>query len=218
MEKTKHSGQSGRMAAVFSVAAVLFSWHAGGGFATGNQANQYFLVSGKLGLISALLALLLLTMSVRQAIGMYNSRGLGSYKELLETLYHPLDKLELVFEIYYYIMVLMCVSSCIAGAATLLGDALGVSYGLGIVLIGALLLVLSMFGAGVLRSESSHFNLCRHDLHCRHRKKIGCDCGGSPRTGRHGNASGSNLPLVPVRGIPVLVDPDDDRLRYGAEK
>ena len=38
MEKTKHSGQSGRMAAVFSVAAVLFSWHAGGGFATGNQA------------------------------------------------------------------------------------------------------------------------------------------------------------------------------------
>ena len=97
MEKTKHSGQSGRMAAVFSVAAVLFSWHAGGGFATGNQANQYFLVSGKLGLVSALLALLLLTMTVRQAIVMYNSRRLGSYKELLETLYHPLDKLELVF-------------------------------------------------------------------------------------------------------------------------
>ena len=88
------------MAAVFSVAAVLFSWHAGGGFATGNQANQYFLVSGKLGLVSALLALLLLTMTVRQAIVMYNSRRLGSYKELLETLYHPLDKLELVFEIY----------------------------------------------------------------------------------------------------------------------
>ena len=159
MEKTKHSGQSGRMAAVFSVAAVLFSWHAGGGFATGNQANQYFLVSGKLGLVSALLALLLLTMTVRQAIVMYNSRGLGSYKELLETLYHPLDKLELVFEIYYYIMVLMCVSSCIAGAATLLGDALGVSYGLGIVLIGALLLVLSMFGAGVLRKVSSVLSL-----------------------------------------------------------
>ena len=147
------------MAAVFSVAAVLFSWHAGGGFATGNQANQYFLVSGKLGLVSALLALLLLTMTVRQAIVMYNSRRLGSYKELLETLYHPLDKLELVFEIYYYIMVLMCVSSCIAGAATLLGDALGVSYGLGIVLIGALLLVLSMFGAGVLRKVSSVLSL-----------------------------------------------------------
>mgnify|MGYP007082570626 CR=1 FL=1 len=205
------------MAAVFSVAAVLFSWHAGGGFATGNQANQYFLVSGKLGLVSALLALLLLTMTVRQAIVMYNSRRLGSYKELLETLYHPLDKLELVFEIYYYIMVLMCVSSCIAGAATLLGDALGVSYGLGIVLIGALLLVLSMFGAGVLRKVSSVLSLLIL-IHCRHRKKIGCDCGGPPRTGRHGNASGSNLPLVPVRGLPVLVDPDDDRLRYGAEK
>ncbi len=54
-------------------------------------------------------------------------------------------------------MVLMCVSSCIAGAATLLGDALGVSYGLGIVLIGALLLVLSMFGAGVLRKRYRPF-------------------------------------------------------------
>ena len=159
MEKQKQAKTSGRFATIFSVAAVLFSWHAGGGFATGNQANQYFIVSGRMGLVSALLALLLLTLTVRQAIVMYNSRRLGSYKELLETLYHPLDKLELVFEIYYYIMVLMCVSSCIAGAATLLSDALGVAYGLGIVLIGALLLVLSMFGAGALRKVSSALSL-----------------------------------------------------------
>ena len=31
----------GKMA-IFSVGAVLFSAHAGGGFATGNQANTYY--------------------------------------------------------------------------------------------------------------------------------------------------------------------------------
>ena len=33
-------------AAAFSVAAVLFSSHAGGGFATGNQANTYYVGLG----------------------------------------------------------------------------------------------------------------------------------------------------------------------------
>ena len=32
--------------AIFSVGAVLFSAHAGGGFATGNQANTYYVGIG----------------------------------------------------------------------------------------------------------------------------------------------------------------------------
>ena len=35
-----------RYLAMLSVASVLFGWHAGGGFATGNQANQFFVISG----------------------------------------------------------------------------------------------------------------------------------------------------------------------------
>ena len=35
----------------FSVGAVLFSAHAGGGFATGNQANTYYVGLGWLSLI-----------------------------------------------------------------------------------------------------------------------------------------------------------------------
>ena len=144
-----------RRFAIFSVASVLFGWHAGGGFATGNQANQYYISSGWLGVPSALLALLLLTLTIRQAIVMYEQRGLGSCKELIETLYHPLDKLEILFEIYYYLMVLMSVGTCIAGAGTLLVDALGLPYLLSVVLIGLILLVLTMFGADVVRRVSS---------------------------------------------------------------
>lgn len=145
----------GALFAMFSVASVLFGWHAGGGFATGNQANQFYVVSGWLGPLSALLAILLLTLTVRQAMVMYNQRGLRSYRQLFETLYHPLDKLEWAFELYYYIMVLMATSSSIAGAATLLVDAAGMPYLLAIVVIGALLLLLTMFGAGLVRKASS---------------------------------------------------------------
>ena len=75
--------------AAFSVGAVLFSAHAGGGFATGNQANTYYVCLGWTGVISAVLAMLLLTLTMRQAMVMYNSRGLTNHKQLFETLYHP---------------------------------------------------------------------------------------------------------------------------------
>ena len=78
--------------AAFSVGAVLFSAHAGGGFATGNQANTYYVGLGWAGIVSAIVAMLLLTLTMREAMIMYNSRGLTSYKQLFETLYHPFDK------------------------------------------------------------------------------------------------------------------------------
>ncbi len=72
--------------AAFSVGAVFFSAHAGGGFATGNQANTYYVGLGWSGIVAAVIAMLLLTLTMRQAMVMYNSRGLSSYKELFQTL------------------------------------------------------------------------------------------------------------------------------------
>ena len=107
--------------AAFSVGAVLFSAHAGGGFATGNQANTYYVGLGWTGIISAIAAMLLLTLTMREAMIMYNSRGLTSYKQLFETLYHPFDKIEWAFEVFFYIMVLMAVAAAISGAARIMG-------------------------------------------------------------------------------------------------
>ena len=146
---------SGAFVAMFSVASVLFGWHAGGGFATGNQAHQFYIISDIWGLASALLAILLLTLTIRQALIMYNQRGLTTYRQLFETLYHPLDKLEWGFEIYYYIMVLMATSSSIAGAGTLFQDVTHIPYGLAVLIVGILLLFLTMFGADLVRRASS---------------------------------------------------------------
>ena len=48
----------------FSVGAVLFSSHAGGGFASGNQAFQNFSGFGWVGVFTCLLAMLLFTMTM----------------------------------------------------------------------------------------------------------------------------------------------------------
>ena len=146
-------------AAAFSVGSVLFSAHAGGGFATGNQANTYYVGLGWAGILAAVLAMLLLTLTMRQAMVMYNSRGLTSYKELFETLYHPFDKLEILFEIFFYIMVLMAVSAAISGAASALMQYFGLNYYIGIIIVGCIVLALTIFGASVVRKATTYMGI-----------------------------------------------------------
>lgn len=148
-----------RYLAMLSVASVLFGWHAGGGFATGNQANQFFVISGWWGPASAVLAILLLTLTVRQAMTMYNLHGLSNYKELFHVLYHPFDKLELVFEVYFFIMTLMATSASIAGAGTLFQDVMHIPYGVAILFVGLILLLLTIFGADLVRKVSTVMSL-----------------------------------------------------------
>lgn len=138
-----------------TVASVLFGWHAGGGFATGNQANQFYVITGWFGPFSAVLALLLLSLAVREAMIMYNQNHMTSYKQLFETLYHPLDKLELVFEVYFYIMILMAISASIAGTGKMFQDIANISYPVSVGVVGVLLLVLTMFGADLVRKAST---------------------------------------------------------------
>lgn len=146
-------------ALAFSVGSVLFSAHAGGGFATGNQANTYYVGLGWLGPISAVIAVLLLTLTMREAMIMYNSRGLKSHKELFETLYHPLDKCYVLFEVFFYIMVLMAVAAAISGAASALNQYFGLNYYIGIVIVGALVLLLTIFGADLVRKVSTYMGI-----------------------------------------------------------
>ena len=143
----------------FSVGAVLFSAHAGGGFATGNQANTYYVGLGWLGPICAVVAMLLLCATMREAMIMYNTRGLTSYKQLFETMYHPLDKVDWAFEVFFYIMVLMAVAAAISGAATALNSYFSLNYYLGIVIVGIVVLLLTIFGAQLVRMATTYMGI-----------------------------------------------------------
>ena len=87
----------------FSVGAVLFSAHAGGGFATGNQANTYYVGLGWLGPI--------------------------------------------------------CAVAAISGAATALNSYFGLNYYLGIVIVGIVVLLLTIFGARLVRMATTYMGI-----------------------------------------------------------
>ena len=143
----------------FSVGAVLFSAHAGGGFATGNQANTYYVHMGWLGPIAAVISMLLLTLTMRQAMVMYNSRSLNSCKQLMETLFHPFVKIAWIFDIFFYIMVLMAIAAAISGAASALETYFGLNYHVGICIVGAVVILLTIFGAEIVRSASTYMGI-----------------------------------------------------------
>lgn len=166
MQKSITPKQVIPMSLCFSVGAVLFSSHAGGGFASGNQAYQNFVVSGWLAPVSAIIAMLVLTITIREAMFLYNSRGLSSYKELFNCLYSPFDRIggrkgkggfrpEWFFEAFFYIMVLMAVAAAISTAASTLQQKIGLNYYTGIVVVGCVILVLTIFGVPLVRRAST---------------------------------------------------------------
>ncbi len=151
------SGENTKKASIgtlFSVASVWFGSHAGGGFATGNQATQYYVQYGWYAPIMAVLAMFILSFVLRNVIVMANNHGFSNYKDVFEEMWAPFSKLEILFEIYFYIIVICAVSAAIAGSASLLVD-YGIPYGLGVTIIGLVVLILVMFGAGLVARASA---------------------------------------------------------------
>ena len=137
----------------FSIASVWFGSHAGGGFASGNQATQYFVQYGWYAPIMAALAMILLGFVLREVMIMANTTGYSSYKEVFAHLFAPYTKLEILFEIYFYVIVICAVSACFAGAGELFAD-YGVPYMAGIVIVTILTILLVMFGANLVAKAS----------------------------------------------------------------
>ncbi|WP_101773696.1 YkvI family membrane protein [Peptostreptococcus faecalis] len=152
-EKLKKTSMLATLGAVFGVASVLFGSHAGGGFATGNQETQYYVQFGWTAPVAAVLAMLLLTLALREAIVMYNNFDCKNYKELFDELWRPYTKLEITWEIYYYLMVIVAVSAVIAGAVAVF-ETMGVPKALATLIVGAVLLLLTIYGAIVVSSAA----------------------------------------------------------------
>ncbi len=153
---TSTTTKAATLSMCFSVGAVLFSSHAGGGFATGNQENVYFVSLGWLGPITAIITMLLFTLTIKEAMNMYNTRHLTSYRQLFRNLYSPFKGIEYLFEAFFYIMVLMAVSATISGAASAIQAQTGISYPAGIGIVGAIIFFLTIFGAGLVRRATSY--------------------------------------------------------------
>jgi len=135
----------------FSVAAVWFSTHCGGGFATGNQEVNFYVKYGWTSALLPIIAMGLVAWTYRNALVLAKDHNVHDYKSFANVLYHPYEKVfSVVFELCFMANILIAVSTSIAGAGALLQNTLGVPYFVGISAIGAVLLCLTIFGAELI--------------------------------------------------------------------
>ena len=121
------------------------------GFASGNQANTYFVSLGWPGILSALFAMFLLTKAISESMIMFHHHRFSSHKELFEYLYEPYPKLAILFDLFFYVIVLMAIAAALSSAASALQQYLPLLC----ILVGAIILVFTIFGSERVRKLST---------------------------------------------------------------
>ena len=135
----------------FAMAAVWFATHSGGGFATGNQEVNYFVKYGWYSVFLPLVAMLLLGWGHRNALVLAKDYKTYDYKSFCDALFHPYEKyFSIVFELGFIMLIVCGVSTSIAGSGALLKSSLAIPYGVGIVTVGTILLLLTIFGSELI--------------------------------------------------------------------
>ena len=157
MENNKALKNSWAMA--FTVASVWFGTHVGGGFASGNQVIVYFAQYGWTSLLYPIITMGLLATIMHIMLKFARLNGFTNYKDTFAALY-PDPRMEILFEIFYIIIILAGVAAAVAGAGEVMANFLGITYVgaakfLCNLVIVALLVVLSIFGVKVVAAASS---------------------------------------------------------------
>lgn len=137
--------------AMFSVASVWFTTHAGAGFATGNQAWQYYAQYGVPGMIFPLISMGILAIVLYEAMLMSQLIGSRSYGDVMKHLFKPYDKLYIGFEVFYYCIVIAAVAGVISAATGMVQEIIPMNIVVATILVGIILLVLIIFGADLVR-------------------------------------------------------------------
>jgi len=141
----------GTMGTAFAMSAVWFATHCGGGFATGNQEVNFFVKYGMYAAFLPIIAMILLGWGHRNGLVLAKDYKTYNYKSFGDALFHPYEKyFSIILEIGFILLIACGVSTSIAGAGSLLKSSLGVPYGLGIVSVGIILLLLTIFGGDLI--------------------------------------------------------------------
>ncbi len=139
------------LSVAFGMAAVWFGTHCGGGFATGNQELNFYCVYGWYAAFLPLIAMILLGWSHRNALVLAKDYKTYDYKSYANALFHPYEKIfSIIYEFGFLMLILCGVSAAVAGAASLLSKTTSVPYGLGIIIVGGILMVMTIFGGELI--------------------------------------------------------------------
>lgn len=154
------SSQKSSFSLAFAVASVWFGAHVGGGFATGNQTKQYFVQFGWPTIIVPFLVICLLGWCYYNGVIMAKNYKVYRYDEFAEKLYAPFSKSgKIFFDIAFFVLVVVGAGIAIAGGGSLFLDLFNLNYYIGITFTGFVFLILTIFGAELVRKASSVITL-----------------------------------------------------------
>lgn len=154
MNDGKKSSMS--LAAGLSLGAVWFATHAGAGFATGNQEVNYFVKFGWYAIFLPIIAMILLGWAHRNALVIAKDNNAHDYKAYTNALFHPYEKiLGPIADLLFIGFLITGVCASIAGAASLL-NAWGLPYGIGLIIVGTVLVILTTFGGDLVLKVLSY--------------------------------------------------------------
>ncbi len=152
-------GSKNSWGVAFTVASVWFGTHVGGGFASGNQIIQYYSQYGITGAIYPIISMCLLAVVMYIIMRFAKLNGFDNYKDTFSALY-PTPKMEILFEIFYIVILLAAMASAVAGAGNVFANFLHIEYVgtakiLCNLLIVAILIVLTVFGIKLVIAAST---------------------------------------------------------------
>lgn len=162
--ETTESKRKSSFAAVFSICAVMYSAYVGPGFASGTQTVSYFNNKGWIGVFlgPAIAGLLCFVFNILlfDINRIYQPK---TYREAYNTIYRH-KGLQLFFgtfkEIQVIVVVLIALSAQISTTAILLNQMFGLPEMVGTVCFCMAVLLLALWGAGLLRKVGTVLGIC----------------------------------------------------------
>lgn len=140
-----------------SLAFVWFTTHFGGGFASGRQVVQYFVSLGKYAIIMPILSQAILALVFYAAWSYAFEHKAYNYKVWTDKFYRPVEKiLSPAYEILYNLILVTATAVAFATGGATMTSVLGTPYLVNTALIAAALLLLTIFGARLVRKAATY--------------------------------------------------------------
>ncbi|WP_315523722.1 hypothetical protein [Fusobacterium massiliense] len=140
----------------FGVAAVWFGAHVGGGFATGNQTRAFFVRFGYSSIFLPMIIILLIGFVYYEGLLFAKNHNEYNYHNWIEKLYAPYGKIPgYIFDIAYLLLAIVAVGASIAGGAELFKNLFQLNYIIGVLIMGIIFFIFTIFGAKIVRDGST---------------------------------------------------------------
>lgn len=148
------------MPVALGIASVWFGAHCGPGVASGNQIATFYSKFSIYGIFTSIIAMGILGLCIYYSIEYARLTESYDFKTFANKFFYPYEKFfASFFEITYVATVFMVLGSCIATGAQALNQQFGWSIFVGIGLLVLITILLTIFGANLVRSASTAMTL-----------------------------------------------------------